>query len=221
VSDQITESQPSPNIESGFHAEHSLSNTHKSRNNLFVVIFIIIFASLLWIGSLIYQNYQLKNEIISLKKSSVESSFQPSSKVDATSLPQSDGALSKIGDCSEEECLFDGGEAIEGLGKMTGYYHPYTKDNWGEQDTCEAIIVEKGSQALLDDLINTVKKGNGINSLTDSGQLILNIEPKQTQLTVIKKSTKDNPVTLTVVRNSPQGRGADGCISFVSILKVE
>jgi len=134
--------------------------------------------------------------------------------------PQSGYTL--IGQCTSEACLYEGPDAIEGYGKIVGFYHTYQKEDFlGEEIVCTAVIVTGGSKPLIENLLQWVKDGNTINGSTEDGKLILNINlPTQLQK-LTSLSTPNNPVELSVIRKTPEGRGAAPCESFVDVISVE
>ena len=133
--------------------------------------------------------------------------------------------VERIEFCDGKQCLFTGPDAVEGLGTLTGYFTTYTKSDWGDGEiTCDALYVLDGSKPLVDNLISwVVDEGNNVNRVSDDNHLILNLElaalTPQEQAK-IKASSATSPLSLTVVRGTPIGRGAGSCESFVEILRV-
>lgn len=118
--------------------------------------------------------------------------------------------------------MFKGSDSIVGFGKVTGYYYSYEKQDWNnEQTKCDALIVKNGSRELIDELINLVKIGNGINRLTNDGKLILNLNIPHNFMSAIKLSSASKPITLDVLRVTPTYSEGDACTSFVEIINTE
>lgn len=130
----------------------------------------------------------------------------------------------RIGECRKEECLFENSEAVEGYGKIKGYYREYEATDWGDtQVKCSAIITTGGSKELIDSLTSWIKKGNGVNKINDSGELMINIEMSDFDLNLkqqIISSSQDNQLEFSVIRRSPRAMGASTCTSFIDILSI-
>lgn len=130
-----------------------------------------------------------------------------------------------IGGCSSEKCLFQGSEAVEGYGYLEGYYSTKKATDWGDVSvTCDVLVTTGGDEELINDLLGWVKKGNTINAADNKGNLMVNISIESLSAqdkNIIKNSTINNKVKLSVVRVTPQGRGAPACDSFVDIVAVQ
>jgi len=81
-----------------------------------------------------------------------------------------------ISGCSIKKCLFQGSEAVEGYGYLEGYYSTKNAIDWGDVPvTCDVLVITGGSKELINDLKETVKRGNTVNSINEKGQLMVNI----------------------------------------------
>ncbi|MFZ1721435.1 MAG: hypothetical protein WAU07_02930 [Microgenomates group bacterium] len=208
-------SQPNSHQVQSDRLHTSASGTNKLTISLILLLLVCI-------ATLVYVNTGLSNSIQDLENQiKLTESVSETNAVE--NIPNYDAqTVERIGECGEEVCLFRGADAVEGMGKVTGYYHTYPKTDWGGVPViCNALIVEEGSIELIENLLSWVHDGNGINMMTNEGKLILNIDLREEYETVIKSSTSTNPVTLTVVRHTPQARGVGSCSSFVSIIKAE
>lgn len=130
-------------------------------------------------------------------------------------------------ECTIDGCLFEdkNNDAVVGFANIEGYYKTYDKLDWGDVEVvCDAIIVTGGNDALIDNFKKWIQDGNGLNSMSESGELILNINvsslsPEDQSL--IKSSTSENPVDLNIIRPKVLGTGVSACTSLVQIVDVK
>jgi hypothetical protein len=127
--------------------------------------------------------------------------------------------------CNGEACLFsyEGRSEIEGYAKLVGYYHKYEAAPWGTPVTCDSLIITGGNEALIASFKQQIDEGNGINKYDDSQNLLVTVDVTklaETEKQKILSSSPTAPVTLGVIRITPEGRDAPACFSFVDIVSV-
>ena len=127
--------------------------------------------------------------------------------------------------CNIDECLIgSGGWGTSGVAKLEGFYQTYEGEAWGEQKICDALLVTGGSTKLRNAFNEILEGGNTVNSETENGELLLNINLStldSNTIQKIKSSTKAYPISLTVLRMPTEGSSVEACYSFVEILKAE
>lgn len=130
-----------------------------------------------------------------------------------------------IDSCNADQCLFESedGYVLEGYGILEGYYEKAKRMDWGDIEVeCDTLIVTGGSEPLINHLKDWAGQGNMINRIDQNNNLQVNINlSSEADKNTIYSSTISNPIKLSVIRDTPQGRGAAACESFVEIIKVE
>lgn len=144
--------------------------------------------------------------------------FSPSTEVtSATTSPQSTEPVA-----SEADTVIT--EASTQIGEFTGYYEPVERNEGVDLAmTCHTFVVLKGAPKLTSYFTAWVRDGNGLQSLTEQGQLRINLPWQDISVadqTVIQASTPGSPITLSL-KKKPQVGGASTCDSFFSYLRIE
>lgn len=129
--------------------------------------------------------------------------------------------------CTNSECIYRSSQGkLVGLTQISGYYEKYdgTQWEWGNNPVeCDALVYTGDKNAIVSEFMQTAQSGNLINKFF--GDLFyINLDLSQldtNQIAVLKESNAESPVTLTVLRPEPLGRGSSTCGSFVTILSIE
>lgn len=117
-------------------------------------------------------------------------------------------------------------EASTQIGEFTGYYEPVEREGLEEipASTCHTFVVLKGAPKLTQYFKDMVRRGNGVQSVTEQGQLRINLpwqEIPDADQSVIQASASSTPITLTLKKKPQLGTGAGACYSFFSYLRIE
>lgn len=126
--------------------------------------------------------------------------------------------------CSTAECLHSRQGEIEGIAKLRGYFTTVKKTAWDETADCSALVVIDGSRSMINYFVDLVDESNGINGKNNRGQLLLTINESDLDeqgQRLLRLSTEQRPIELTVLNPTHLGREVPVCFSFVQILKIE
>ncbi len=131
----------------------------------------------------------------------------------------------QLGDCVKEQCLFyKQQDPIYPVGTATlnGYYTRIEKFYYeGDSAECDSFVIIDGSQALISSFKNLVEIGNSINSINDSGQLIVSLDFENlVDKEKILETSQEHPVELFVLIPVPLGTEGATCHSPVEIIEV-
>ncbi|KKU11732.1 MAG: hypothetical protein UX16_C0006G0012 [Parcubacteria group bacterium GW2011_GWB1_45_7] len=132
-------------------------------------------------------------------------------------IPQTDENDEVVGPEATEESVY------EQIGPLSGYYIQEEEIAWDEATLCDNLIVTDGFEKLLGFYEYLIESGNTVDSKDSFGRLVvtLNLDNlTDTQKDLIKNSSADAPVDLTVRVKTPNGGGAPACYSFVEVLEV-
>lgn len=185
-----------------------------------IVILVTIILSVSFV--LIYQK-QMKLESDQTSITAEKHNIQPTL---AMNLDMEKNRYVRVSSCNGNECLFQGNlgqGAVEGYGHLKGYFYLLDDVDHNGPVVCDTLVVTDGNQPLIDNLKEWVNNGNTMNSINENGQLVANIYLDNLSLEeqqFITSSTPDDPVDLSVIRKTPEGRGAPACESFLDIIKV-
>ncbi len=216
------------------HKPQEIPAPSKSQASLLIVSVLLtalITALLVSGGMSLWQMYSSSD----VTKTSINERMQiPSEKAQTEEgrINDTKDSYDKKTDLIDDECTIDGclfedenGDAVVGFANLKGYYHTYSKLDWGDVEvTCDAIIVTDGSAALIDNFKEWIQNGNGLNRMSENGDLILNIDltsssPEDQSL--IKSSTSERQVELDIIRPKVLGMGVSACASLVQIVDVK
>ncbi len=108
---------------------------------------------------------------------------------------------------------------------VTGYYMQYEKIRVADgfyygTTSCDAFVVTKNDNPLIEDLINTVRIGNTVNSILPDGNLRIHLNFKDIRAELIEKiksSTPQNQTTVIMSHKIQEAKDAPPCASFVDI----
>ncbi|MBI2029807.1 hypothetical protein HYT02_05300 [Candidatus Gottesmanbacteria bacterium] len=191
------------------------------KNNILSYLIVILITIIFSVSSILIYQKQMSiknNQPIDLVE---KLNIQPT-----LTVSMSENQYTRVAGCNGDECLFQGNPevgAVEGYGHLRGYFYLLDDVDHNGPVVCDTLVVTDGSQPLIDDLKAWVKRGNTINTINENEQLVANIYLDNLNLTdqqLITNSTSDNPVDLSVIRKTPEGRGAPACESFLDIIKV-
>lgn len=215
------------------HIPQEISTSSKNQNSLIIVTILstaLITALLVIGGAFLWQMY-LSQGKITTSTNETEQIINESTKTGEGNSEDdknsNSGKTILINDeCTMGGCLFEDkdGDAVVGFANLKGYYHAYKKLDWGDVEvTCDAIIVTEGNAPLIDNLKNWIQKGNGLNRMSENGDLILNIDlsslsPEDKSL--IKSSTSERQAELYIIRPKVLGMGVSACTSLVQIVDI-
>jgi hypothetical protein len=110
------------------------------------------------------------------------------------------------------------------IGEFTGYYEALEREAWGESATCHTFVVVRGAPKLTQYFKDMVEDGNGVQSLTEQGQLRINLpwgEIPTADQTAVQASASGSPITLTLKKKVQIGTGASACYSFFTYIRIE
>jgi hypothetical protein len=119
-------------------------------------------------------------------------------------------------------------EDSENIGDFKGYYvkkiipGEYQIQEGGDltdrvfvaTTTCDTFVILSGNQPIIDYYKELITSGNGINSLDKNGNLIVNIDIDNLDISkklTVLNSNQTNPISITLQKNILQGRGAGHC----------
>jgi len=88
--------------------------------------------------------------------------------------------------------------------------------------TCSVFIVTGGDETNISRYKNMVNEGNAVNHLNEKGELVINIDPTELPLEQQEPLVKSTSTVSILVKNKfLDGRGANACESFISLVSLE
>lgn len=108
---------------------------------------------------------------------------------------------------------------------VTGYYTQYEKIRIADgfyygTTSCDAFVVTKNDNPLIEDLTYTVRIGNTVNSILPDGNLRIHLDFKGKSaefIQKIKSSTPQNQIKVVMSHKIQEVKDAPPCASFVDI----
>jgi len=209
------------NISSNNQTAQNFSNKSFSMKTL--PVYIALFVMGMLVGVYGYKSYSDKNP------KNISTTIQNTSQISPTPTVIDKTKYELLSEtCDNTECLFAtkaNDFYPEGYGLLNGYYHQYQGVDWGNvKVTCDSLLVTGGSEKLTLHFKDLIERHNGINALDEKGNLLVNISLKNLNNIDRQKvlnSSSSNPVTLGVIRFTPDATEANKCFSFVDIVSVK
>jgi len=110
------------------------------------------------------------------------------------------------------------------IGEFTGYHEVVEEEGFEGAGTCHTFVVLKGAPKLTAYFKGMVEGGNRLQSLTEQGQLRINLpwgEIPTADQAVIQASASSTPITLSLKKEAQIGTDAPACYSFFSYIRIE
>jgi|SRR3989344_3563596 len=108
---------------------------------------------------------------------------------------------------------------------VTGYYSEIEREGWeGEAVRCNVFVVEPMDQKgdIIENLLYHISYGNTVNSIDANGNLEVNIDfsgVSENKRNMIRMSSKDNKIDISLQRKVSEDGGVPSCFSFVTIVE--
>jgi hypothetical protein len=131
-----------------------------------------------------------------------------------------------ISDTSNSNYLFyeSQGMYVCGLATIKGYYLQKDREDFGDKiSRCDCFVLTAGPKVYIDDLLKLIKMRNTLNFKNDKNQPVINIDTYKLtdeEIKIIKSSTIDKQIRLTIFIKLPSYTEVPICYSMVDIIKV-
>lgn len=114
-------------------------------------------------------------------------------------------------------------ESSTDIDVFTGHYDIELKSAWGQDASCNLLVVSDSVNDLDQYFIDMVNRGNTVQSLDEIGRLKLNLPWGQipdSDLLRIMNADEENPVSLVLQKRRQEGRAAFVCESFFNYIGI-
>jgi hypothetical protein len=136
-----------------------------------------------------------------------------------------DNVYPELSDTASNRYLYpDYDQVVNGVATIQGYY--LQKEKTERDDTpvhCNCFAITAGPEMYLKGLLKSIAAHNEVNFKNEKGQPVICIDTNdlpEEELRILKSSSAENPVRMTVYIKLPMGICVPVCYSTVAIIKV-